>query len=67
MNARRLRNHLASQSVARFRLMGWVMLMMFTLVRMAPALGSTDHSGGGSRWHTRLSALQASADFSPQK
>jgi hypothetical protein len=45
MNTRKYRQHLVSQSIARFRLMGWVMLMMFALVKAASAVGATNHGG----------------------
>jgi hypothetical protein len=37
MDTRRFRERLLSQRVAQFRWLGWVMLMMFTLVQVAQA------------------------------
>jgi hypothetical protein len=41
MDTRRFRKHLSSDRLAQFRWLGWVMLMMFTLVQVAQAAMSS--------------------------
>jgi hypothetical protein len=67
MNTRRFRKHTPSETLARVRWFGWVMLMMFVLVQMAmgadPAGGRSERApveeGGGP-------FFQASADFNSE-
>lgn len=65
METRRFRNHVLSQRLARFRWLGWVLLMMFTLVQLAQAAPITASSRSGSE-QDGSAVPQTSAEFNPK-
>ena len=66
MDTRRFRKHSPSETLARVRWFGWVMLMMFVLVQTARGAGAPAGNSERSRLEEGGSSSQAIADFNPE-
>lgn len=65
MDTRRFRNHPSSETLARVRWLGWVMIMMFVLVQTAT--GSTASEERSEQSTSQVNPyVEARADFDPQ-
>jgi hypothetical protein len=65
MDARRFRDHSRSETLARCRYLGWVLLMMFVLVQTAAGMVSTAGRFDGDE-AVGSPLLRATADFNPE-
>jgi hypothetical protein len=63
MDTRRFRKQLQSQTIARVRWFGWVMLMMFVLVQMAT--GAENRSSVSKSSRPEAASFQGRAEFRP--